>query len=137
FLAASAFTEDLARALAIFLHEHAHVYGYDGSRAFTDALTELIESIIRHREALETYDNEWQVARKGIIKERAPSRTAREETIPEQLQRLDREALLALLERVPGVILRQLLGRSHPKPGHDESQNLQPRIAKPLEGKRS
>jgi hypothetical protein len=57
FLAASVFTEEFARALAIFLHEHAHVYGYDGSRGFTDALTELIEASIRHRQSLDEYEN--------------------------------------------------------------------------------
>ena len=108
FLAASASRKDLARALAIFLHEAAHVYGNDGNHAFADALTELIETIIRHREALETYDHQWQAARNSIINERGPLRMASKETVDEQLQHFDREALLALFERLPVVIVRRL-----------------------------
>lgn len=70
FLAASVFTDDFARALAVFLHEHAHVYGYDGSRGFTDALTELIESTVRHRECLNAYEKDWQAAREEVLTER-------------------------------------------------------------------
>ena len=38
---------DFSEALAVFLHEHAHIFGYDGHRGFTDALTELIEAVVR------------------------------------------------------------------------------------------
>jgi hypothetical protein len=41
--------------------------------------------------------------------ERAPVATDREESVPEQLQHLDRESLLAILEPVPGVVLKPLL----------------------------
>ena len=109
FLAASVFTEDFARALAIFLHEHAHVYGYDGSRGFTDALTELIEATIRHRQALDAYENDWQTARQEVLTERGTVGLNDEQDIAERLQNLDRDALLQVLERVPGVILRPLL----------------------------
>ncbi len=90
FLAASVFTDDFARALAVFLHEHAHIYGYDGSRAFTDALTELIEATIRHRQALDTYDNDWQTAREHILAERGKSITETEQPMNEQLRGMDR-----------------------------------------------
>ena len=40
FLAERIFESDFAEALAVFLHEHAHIHGYDGSRTFTDALTD-------------------------------------------------------------------------------------------------
>lgn len=42
FLAESFFELDFGAAAAVFLHEHAHVLGYDASRGFTDALTRLI-----------------------------------------------------------------------------------------------
>jgi hypothetical protein len=109
FLAASVLTEDFARALATFLHEHAHIYGYDGSRGFTDALTELVEAAIRHRRSLDAYENDWQAARQEVLTERGPAVLNGEQSIPERLQSLDRDALLQLLERVPGVILRPLL----------------------------
>ena len=109
FLAASVFTEDFARAVAIFLHEHAHVYGYDGSRGFTDALTELIEATVRHRQSLDAYEDDWRTACQEVLKERGTVGLNSEQSIAEQLQTLDRDALLQVLERVPGVVLRPLL----------------------------
>lgn len=109
FLAASVFIEDFARALAIFLHEHAHVYGYDASRGFTDQLTELIESTIRHRQSLDAYESDWQMACQKVVEERGTVGFKVEENIATQLQNLDRDALLRLLGRVPGVVLRPLL----------------------------
>ena len=123
FLAASVFTEEFARALAIFLHEHAHVYGYDGSRGFTDALTQLIEAVIGYRRALDAYENDWQIARKAVAKERKSGPPLREETIPERLQHLGRDSLLAILERIPGVVLKPLLSSTQEssKLGSEES----------------
>jgi hypothetical protein len=109
FLAASVFAEDFACALAIFLHEHAHVYGYDASRGFTDALTELIEATIRHRRALDAYENDWQSARNEVLSERGTIGLNGERHIGEQLRTLDRDALLQLLERVPSFVVRPLL----------------------------
>lgn len=109
FLGASVFTEDFARALAIYLHEHAHVYGYDGSRGFTDALTELIEATVRHRQSLEAYEKDWQTAREEVLTERGTVGRDAEQSLAEKLQALDRTALLEVLRRVPGVVLRPLL----------------------------
>jgi hypothetical protein len=109
FLSASVFTGDFARALAIFLHEHAHVYGHDASRGFTDALTELIEATIRHRQSLDAYENDWQITRQGVLTERGTVGPKDEQGIATQLLTLDRDALLRLLERVPRVVLRPLL----------------------------
>jgi hypothetical protein len=53
FLAADVFLMDFAEALAVFLHEHANIFGYDGHRGFSDALTELIETVVRQRKALD------------------------------------------------------------------------------------
>ena len=66
FLAEHVFTADFPEALAIFLHEHAHIFGYDGSRGFTDALTELLETVVRQRHDLDDYDARWDRARVAI-----------------------------------------------------------------------
>ncbi|MBT4482899.1 MAG: hypothetical protein HOC71_04380 [Candidatus Latescibacteria bacterium] len=47
FLSTKVFTLEFSESLAILLHEWQHVYGHDGSRSFTDALTHLIAAIIR------------------------------------------------------------------------------------------
>ena len=49
FLAAKVFEADFAEAFAVFVHEHAHVFGHDGSREFTDSLTGLLEAVVSHR----------------------------------------------------------------------------------------
>lgn len=48
------------RAVAVFIHEHAHVLGHDGSRGFTDALTWILRSAIEHREAFTPLEREWE-----------------------------------------------------------------------------
>ena len=53
FLSAEVFVSDFPGAVAVYLHEHAHIIGYDGSRGFTDALTHLIESSLRCRHDLD------------------------------------------------------------------------------------
>ena len=53
------FPSDFATAFSVFLHEHAHGLGCDGSREFTDALTELIATVIEHREKFELFEQEW------------------------------------------------------------------------------
>src|SRR5439155_5065111 len=60
FLAEQVLIADFPEALAVFLHEHAHIFGYDGSRGFTDALTELLETVVRHRNDLDPYEKEWK-----------------------------------------------------------------------------
>jgi hypothetical protein len=109
YLAASVFVEEFARALAVFLHEHAHIFGYDGSRGFTDALTDLIEGVILHRKVLENYEHDWQDVRDQVLAERGTAVIDVEQNVRMRYQNLDRDALLDLLEQVPGAVLRSLL----------------------------
>ena len=109
YLAADVFVEEFARALAVFLHEHAHIFGYDGSRGFTDALTDLIEGVILHRKVLENYERDWHDARDQVLAERGTAVIDIEQSIRMRYQDLDRKALLRLLEQVPGIVLRPLL----------------------------
>lgn len=59
YLSHKLFSCDLARALAIFVHEHAHAVGSDGSREFTDAVTAMLEKSIRCRDQLAPLEAEW------------------------------------------------------------------------------
>jgi len=65
FLAERVFRLDFAQALSIFLHEHAHIFGTDESREFTDALTYLLQSIVQHRAELDAFESAWLSARSG------------------------------------------------------------------------
>lgn len=109
FLEANVFLADFADALSIFLHEHAHIVGYDGDREFTDALTWIISSVVRRRNALDHYEQQWESAKRRVkkerrekgkaitgLKDRLKSLSCREAR--EMLGKLNENQLLALLE---------------------------------------
>lgn len=58
-------------AFATLLHELSHVFGDDGSRRFTDALTSLIEALISHRNRLENFEAKWTAISESIQRERS------------------------------------------------------------------
>jgi hypothetical protein len=109
FLAASLFEADFSEALATFLHEHAHIFGYDGSRGFTDALTGLLETVLRHRRDLDPYEQGWEQVRAAIRRERQ-ERSGEGETdgMKEWLSALSETDLRQLMEQLPMTVLRKL-----------------------------
>lgn len=109
FLAERVFTADFPEALATFLHEHAHIFGYDGSRGFTDALTELLETVVRHRRDLDRYETQWEGVREAIRRERH-ARKGESDTdgLEAWLSALDEAALRQLMSRLPAAVLRKL-----------------------------
>jgi hypothetical protein len=108
FLAEQVFTADFPEALAIFLHEHAHIFGYDGSRGFTDALTELLETVVRQRHDLDDYDTRWDRARMAIRRERRAGKSdGVAEDVEMWLSTLDERELRQLLGSVPPALLRK------------------------------
>ncbi len=109
FLAEQTFVADFPEALAIFLHEHAHIFGYDGERGFTDALIELLETVIRQRSVLDGYQKEWDAAREEVEREREQNLASTSEQPPDAwLATLGEPELRALLARVPYAVLRKL-----------------------------
>jgi hypothetical protein len=109
YLADRVFVTDFAEALAVFLHEHAHIFGYDGQRGFTDALTELLETLIRQRGVLDRYEGEWEDARKEVERERRRKPKSVPEESPERwLATLGEVELRALVARIPQAVLRKL-----------------------------
>jgi hypothetical protein len=77
----SVFVGDFPGSFATFLHEHAHVFGHDGSRGFTDALTDLLATVIRRRHLLDDYSRDWEAVRGEVIKERLASSQDGEEAM--------------------------------------------------------
>ena len=93
----------------MFLHEHAHIFGYDGQRGFTDALTELLETVIRHRDVLDQYEAEWDDARKEVGRERKRKKSAPPaESLETWIATLGEAELRDLLARVPHAVIRKL-----------------------------
>jgi hypothetical protein len=71
FLATDFFMLEFPEALSVFLHEHAHIFGYDGSRGFTDALTDMIATVVRARRELDEFEELWLDCRIAVEAERA------------------------------------------------------------------
>ena len=110
YLAANLFVGDFPEALAVFLHEHHHIFGQDGSRGFTDSLTELLETVVRCRRDLDKYESRWDAAKAKVAKERRKSQQVTAETsVEEQLAELNPSELRSLLSRVPRIVLQRLL----------------------------
>jgi hypothetical protein len=124
FLATKLFTADFAHALAVFLHEHAHIFGYDGDRGFTDALTELIESIIRHREAFDGYETTWAEICKKVSQERKAAGHGRDglEDVRGWVDSLGEDELRSLIGKVPLVMLQKLRDMMSTSNGHSDSR---------------
>lgn len=109
FLAEDVFVADFPRAVAVFLHEHAHIFGHDGERGFTDALTELLETVIRLRGALDQYEADWDRAREKVESERSRTKNAPVgESLDTWIATLGEAELRSLIARIPVDMIRQL-----------------------------
>lgn len=101
------FTFDFSDAIAILLHEWGHIRGYDGSRSFTDALTEFISVIIKNRNTLDAHEKEWgeislQIKRQNSTSTLYVYEYVESLTSPQKSQlfkSMTEEELLALLEK--------------------------------------
>src|ERR1039458_4380028 len=113
FLSSAVFVADFAEALAIFLHEHTHIFGYDGSRGFTDALTELLETVVRERKNLDEVEATWNRAREQVARERA-DRTSEPETsnVELELVAMNELQLRDLIKRLPPATVKRALKSS-------------------------
>jgi hypothetical protein len=110
FLAADVFLADFPDAVAIFLHEHSHIFGYDGSRGFSDALTELLATVIGHRKALDEYEPRWLAVRDRVKAERKKrGRNRSGSDVEKRLAAMSKEDLRGVVARVPRVLLKRLL----------------------------
>ncbi len=59
FLSKKFFLFNFSLALSILLHEWAHIYGFDGSRGFTDGLTGFLSELIERRNELDDVEIKW------------------------------------------------------------------------------
>lgn len=117
FLAASVFESDLAHALAVFMHEHAHIFGHDGSRGFTDALTELLETVIRHRNQFDRFEGDWETARAAVLEERKGNGSQIDDidSLESWIAAKSENELREILKRLPAASLRNLMSASAQK----------------------
>ena len=116
FLATDVFEADFAEAFAVFVHEHAHIFGYDGSRGFTDALTGLLETVVAHRKDLDPYETRWLALRDQVREERRHHAIRSELPLEDRLDLLSEAELRSLLKHIPQVTLKRLFA-SAPRRG--------------------
>ena len=112
FLAADVFGSDFAEALGVFLHEHAHIFGHDGSREFGDALTDLIVATVRCRQQMDEYEKRWERVRRQVAAERRSRGAALTDRVSDLLGQKGEMELRQILTKVPKAILLQILGQA-------------------------
>ena len=114
FLAAELFVSEFSRTVAVYLHEHAHIFGYDGDRGFTDALTELIESVIVMRKEMDRYETAWDKARQEVEQERGVEGDhKKDDKLQAKLARMTEDELRKLVGRLPQATLKRLMRRDN------------------------
>ena len=109
YLAERIFVGDFATAMATFLHEHAHIFGNDGSRGFTDALTEMFESVVRHRNLFDASEKEWNLLCNDVKVERNCTKPTDEDESAKLLSGMDIQDMRSLLYKVPLIMLKSLI----------------------------
>ena len=111
FLNKTFFTEWFNDALAILLHEWAHIYGYDGSRSFSDALTFFISLILKNEAIISNikdYEKQWNAIVEKIKQER---KEVEDINVNEIVKNLSNEQLINILCSIPQEELYKLLDK--------------------------
>jgi hypothetical protein len=73
-------------------------------------LTQVIETVVRHRRDLDPYERKWEAARAAVASEReARSSTRDGKTIEDTLSSMTEGQLRDLLKRVPEMTVRRAL----------------------------
>jgi hypothetical protein len=109
YLPAQLFTADFPKALALFLHEHAHLCNDDSRQSGAEALLELLESVVRHRTHLDFYETRWQETRLTVLHERV--KTTHYASL---LTTKSEDDLRALVLKLPPEVVTSLLESEEP-----------------------
>jgi hypothetical protein len=101
------FTSPFATALAVFLHEHSHVFGFDGQRGFSDSLTELLEEVVLHRQSFDALELRWMSIADSIKQSRTQMLESKD--LITKITKLPKKILKKKLESLPVEILMDLV----------------------------
>ncbi|MBN2560178.1 MAG: hypothetical protein JXQ75_04545 [Phycisphaerae bacterium] len=107
-LTAGVFAQDLGTSLATFLHEHSSLFGGEGSGAFADALTTMLEQVIRRREQLEGYQSRWRDVRESIVSERSARGSSHVNSLARQQTSSQEAECCAPAARLPNDVRQSL-----------------------------
>jgi hypothetical protein len=111
YLSQSFFLFDFPDALAILIHEWGHIYGFDGSRSFTDALTQFLGAIIKGRNELDKVEKQW-----SKISLELRNMYLNEKSLPRMhilIERLTNEQKSQLLKSIPEDELLKLIEKEN------------------------
>jgi hypothetical protein len=93
------------------MHEWSHIYGYDGSRGFTDALTLLIVGLINKRDELSDIEKKWNELSLKIKSEQFIDNSILK--IYDIIEKLTDSQKLKLLKDIPEEELLKLLRKEN------------------------
>ena len=110
FLEQSLFEDDFGIALSVFIHEHAHVVGRDGSRNFTDILTEFIGILVRAHKTIAGLEEHWKSLTDFIKEERArKDSNDRGSDINDIIYSLDIDTAKEIIKKMPVALVRSVI----------------------------
>jgi len=104
------FTSTFGMALSTFLHEHSHIFGWDGSRAFSDALTVIMQELVDQRTELDEFDKRWARSVRSVEKEQGEMGET-EYTVMDLVKNASVDELRAALTRLPLKEVKKALGK--------------------------
>lgn len=106
------FTFPFNEALAILLHEWAHIYGGDGSRTFSDALTHFIALILKSENAitsLKNYEKNWDL---NVIKIKEEREIIQNDSqLDNIVSNLSNEQLEQIIKEIPREEIFKILNK--------------------------
>lgn len=111
FLNTNFFTFPFNEAIAILFHEWAHIYGYDGSRNFSDALTHFIALLLKNEEAIKnliSFEKSWEKNVQKVTNERGVT-LVKSKQINKIVDNLTKEQLNYIVKEIPDGELFKLL----------------------------
>lgn len=108
------FTFPFSDALAILLHEWAHIYGGDGSRTFSDALTYFISIILKKEMTIDKitiWETKWENSINQIEKER--NTEPEENSMAEIRTNLSLSKMKKIIDQIPDDDLYMMLDKGN------------------------
>lgn len=108
YLAEDVFVGQPGDLVSTVLHECSHNSGHDGSRGFTDALTEIIGNLIdANSQVSEAIDQLREVI--GTIRQERNSQDSKSEEVHAMLARRDADEMAEILSKVPMDVISRLV----------------------------
>lgn len=104
--------------------EHAHIFGTDGSRGFTDSLTEMLEEVIRHRQIFEAFEERWNQLREKVRAEHTTSKQ-QEDELEDWLTGMGADELRTLIRKISALEIKKIRGQASNQNSTDYDEHIE------------